>query len=108
MQQHSIDTAQRLWHQLRAAEDRIAELEAEVEAYREQAERAEQWLHKRAVEKGSILGRPKIGADPERRIQAQLRAGKGILATAKTLGVGTGTVHRIARAMRPFESAAAA
>jgi DNA invertase Pin-like site-specific DNA recombinase len=62
---------------------------------------------KRAVEKGSILGRPKIGAELERRIQAQLRAGKGILATAKELGVGTGTVHRIARAMRPFESAAA-
>ena len=62
---------------------------------------------KRAVEKGSILGRPKISAQLERRIQAQLRAGKGILATAKELGVGTGTVHRIARAMRPFESAAA-
>jgi DNA invertase Pin-like site-specific DNA recombinase len=62
---------------------------------------------KRAVEKGSILGRPKISAELERRIQAQLRAGKGILTTAKELGVGTGTVHRIARAMRPFESAAA-
>jgi TfoX/Sxy family transcriptional regulator of competence genes len=43
---HAIDTAQRLSHQLRAAQDRIAELEAEVEAYRQQAERAEQWLHK--------------------------------------------------------------
>ena len=43
---HAIDTAQRLSHQLRAAEDRIAELEAEVDAYRQQAERAEQWLHK--------------------------------------------------------------
>jgi predicted ribosome quality control (RQC) complex YloA/Tae2 family protein len=43
---HAIDTAQRLAHQLRAAEDRIAELEDEVEAYRQQAERAEQWLHK--------------------------------------------------------------
>jgi hypothetical protein len=43
---HAIDTAQRLSHQLRAAEDRIAELEAEVEAYQQQAERAEQWLHK--------------------------------------------------------------
>jgi DNA invertase Pin-like site-specific DNA recombinase len=62
---------------------------------------------KRAVEKGSILGRPKISAELERRIQAQLRSGKGILATAKELGVGTGTVHRIARAIRPFESAAA-
>src|ERR1700752_3276871 len=43
---HAIDTAQRLAHQLRSAEDRIAALEAEVEAYRQQAERAEQWLHK--------------------------------------------------------------
>jgi hypothetical protein len=43
---HAIDTAQRLSHHLRAAEDRIAELEAEVEAYRQQAERAEQWLYK--------------------------------------------------------------
>jgi hypothetical protein len=43
---HAIGAAQRLSHQLRAAEDRIAELEAEVAAYREQAERAEQWLHK--------------------------------------------------------------
>ena len=43
---HAIDTAQRLSHQLRAAEDRIAELEAEVSAYQERAERAEQWLHR--------------------------------------------------------------
>jgi molecular chaperone GrpE (heat shock protein) len=41
----ALDTAQKLSHQLRAAEDRIAELEAEVEAYRQQAERAEQWLY---------------------------------------------------------------
>jgi hypothetical protein len=38
--------AQKLSHQLRAAEDRIAELEAEVELYRDKADRAEQWLHK--------------------------------------------------------------
>ncbi len=37
---------QKLSHQLRAAEDRIAELEAEAVAYRDRAERAEQWLHK--------------------------------------------------------------
>ena len=43
---HAIDAAQRLAHQLRTAEDRIAEFEAEVEAYRQQADRAEQWLHK--------------------------------------------------------------
>jgi DNA repair exonuclease SbcCD ATPase subunit len=47
---HAIDTAQRLAHQLRAAEDRIAELEAEVEAHRQQAERAEQWLHRVCAE----------------------------------------------------------
>ena len=38
--------AQKLSHQLRAAEDRIAELEAEVDLYREKSDRAEQWLHK--------------------------------------------------------------
>ena len=43
---HTIETAQRLSHQLRAAENRIAELETEASAYQEQAERAEQWLHK--------------------------------------------------------------
>jgi len=37
---------QKLSHQLRAAEDRIAELEAEVEAHQERADRAEEWLHK--------------------------------------------------------------
>jgi hypothetical protein len=38
--------AQKLSHQLRAAEDRIAELEAEVAAHQDRAGRAEQWLHK--------------------------------------------------------------
>jgi uncharacterized NAD(P)/FAD-binding protein YdhS len=41
---HAIDTAQQLSHQLRAAEQRIADLEAEIDAYRDKAERAEQWL----------------------------------------------------------------
>jgi hypothetical protein len=43
---HALDTAQKLSHQLRAAEDRVAELEAEVQLYRDKADRAEQWLHK--------------------------------------------------------------
>jgi hypothetical protein len=43
---HAIDLAQRLSHRLRAAEDRLAELEAEVAAHQERAERAEEWLHK--------------------------------------------------------------
>jgi DNA invertase Pin-like site-specific DNA recombinase len=101
LDQQSIDTttpAGRLMFQITGA---FAEFERSMIRQRVRAGL------KRAVEKGSILGRPKIGAELERRIQAQLRAGKGILATAKELGVGTGTVHRIARAMRPFESAAA-
>jgi hypothetical protein len=44
--QHALDMAQKISHQLRAAEDRIAELEAEVGMYQEKAERAEQWLHR--------------------------------------------------------------
>jgi hypothetical protein len=43
--QHALDMAQKISHQLRAAEDRIAELEAEVGVYQERAQRAEQWLH---------------------------------------------------------------
>ena len=43
---HALDKAQKLSHQLRAAEDRIAELEAEVDIYREKSDREEQWLHK--------------------------------------------------------------
>jgi predicted nucleic acid-binding Zn-ribbon protein len=42
---YAMDTAQQLSYQLHAAEDRIAQLEAEVEARRQKADRAEQWLH---------------------------------------------------------------
>ena len=44
--QHALDMAQKLSHQLRAAEQRIAELEAEAQLYQQKSERAEQWLHK--------------------------------------------------------------
>jgi hypothetical protein len=47
---HALEMAQNLSHQLRTAEDRIAELEAEAVTYRERTERAEQWLHKVYVE----------------------------------------------------------
>ena len=43
---NAIEIAQGLSHKLRAAEGRIAELEPEAAAYQEQAERAEQWLHR--------------------------------------------------------------
>ena len=42
----ALETAQNLSSQLRAAEDRIAELEAEVQHYREKSERAEEWLNR--------------------------------------------------------------
>jgi hypothetical protein len=43
---HALETAQKLTHQIRAAESRLAELQAEVEVSRERAERAEQWLRR--------------------------------------------------------------
>jgi hypothetical protein len=47
----------------------------------------------------------------EKRIQSQLRAGKGLLKVAAKCGVGSGTAQRIAREMaqvsHPFESAVA-
>jgi cell fate (sporulation/competence/biofilm development) regulator YmcA (YheA/YmcA/DUF963 family) len=48
--QQSLATAQKLSSQLRAAEDRIAQLEAEVQHYREKSERAEVWLRKISTE----------------------------------------------------------
>jgi cell fate (sporulation/competence/biofilm development) regulator YmcA (YheA/YmcA/DUF963 family) len=46
----ALATAQKLSSQLRAAEDRIAELEAEVHLYREKSEHAEEWLRKISME----------------------------------------------------------
>ena len=43
---HAIETAQKLSEQLGAAENRIAELEAENQLYRERSERAEEWLRR--------------------------------------------------------------
>ena len=43
---HALVMAEKLANQMRAAEDRIAELEEELLAHRDQATRAEQWLHK--------------------------------------------------------------
>jgi predicted ribosome quality control (RQC) complex YloA/Tae2 family protein len=56
---HALEMAQKLSQQLRAAEDRIDELEAEIEIYREKADRAEQWLHKVYTEiEGRLIRRP--------------------------------------------------
>jgi hypothetical protein len=43
---HALGMAQKLSDQLRAAEDRVAELQTELAACQERADRAEQWLHR--------------------------------------------------------------
>ena len=48
---HALEMAQKLSHQLRGAENRIVELEAEVGIYRDKADRAEHWLHKKFTPK---------------------------------------------------------
>jgi len=51
---------------------------------------------KRAVAPGVKLGRPKIDCATERKVRRQLAKGVGILKVARSLGIGTGTVQRIA------------
>lgn len=100
LDQQSIDTttpAGRLMFQITGA---FAEFERSMIRQRVRAGL------RRAKEAGKRLGRPKIDPALEKRIQGQLRAGKGMLAIAKDLGAGTGTVQRIAREMkaaRPFD-----
>jgi predicted nucleic acid-binding Zn-ribbon protein len=59
----AIDTAQKLSHQLRTVGDRIAQLEAELAAHQERAERAEHWLNTVYVEiEDRFLNQEKNGA----------------------------------------------
>ena len=53
----------------------------------------------RAKAQGKRLGRPKIPSTMERQARRHLAKGAGILKVAKALGLGTGTVQRIKRAM---------
>ena len=53
----------------------------------------------RAKAKGRKLGRPAITPKLEKAIRDRLATGQGIISTAKALGVGNGTVHRIKREM---------
>ena len=53
----------------------------------------------RARAQGTRLGRRPVSNAVVERIREQLATGTGILKTAKTLGVGTGTVHRVKREM---------
>jgi DNA invertase Pin-like site-specific DNA recombinase len=52
---------------------------------------------KRAVAQGVKLGRPKIDSATERKVRNHLAKGMGILKVARSLGIGTGTVQRIAK-----------
>ena len=66
---HGLETAQKLSRQLREAENRIAELEAELRLSRERAERAEEWLTKISTEIEDRL----INEPEERRRQKPRR-----------------------------------
>ena len=50
-----------------------------------------------AIAQGVKLGRPKIDSATERKVRNQLAKGVGILKVARSLGIGTGTVQRIAK-----------
>jgi DNA invertase Pin-like site-specific DNA recombinase len=53
----------------------------------------------RARSQGKRLGRRPVSEDVVDRIREQLATGAGILKTAKLVGCGVGTVHRIKREM---------
>jgi DNA invertase Pin-like site-specific DNA recombinase len=53
----------------------------------------------RARSQGKRLGRRPVSENVVDRIREQLATGTGILKTAKALGVGTGTVHKVKREM---------
>jgi DNA invertase Pin-like site-specific DNA recombinase len=53
----------------------------------------------RARSQGKRLGRRPVTQDVVERIRERLGTGRGILRVAKELGVGTGTVHRVKRAL---------
>src|SRR5215472_2852414 len=54
----------------------------------------------RAKAQGTHVGRPRTYQDTVAAIRLMLAGGKGIISTAKAIGVGVGTVHRIAQAMK--------
>ena len=55
---------------------------------------------KRAVAQGVKLGRLKIDSATERKVRKQLAKGIGVLKVARSLGLGTGTVQRVAKELR--------
>jgi hypothetical protein len=71
--QRALERERELSHQLRAATDRIVELEAEVFSFTERAERAEHWLHKILTEVEERLMRQ--AEEKRRRMSRPQQAG---------------------------------
>src|SRR5580700_6294332 len=71
----------------------FAEFEADIIKERVKAGLA------RARAEGKRLGRRRISEAVVAQIRVQLATGAGILKTAKKIGCGTGTVHRVKRSM---------
>jgi DNA invertase Pin-like site-specific DNA recombinase len=55
---------------------------------------------RKGTKSGQPIGRPKLDPMREDVVRRSLESGAGILKVAKTTGVGTGTVFRIAKEMR--------
>jgi hypothetical protein len=68
---HALEMAQKLSDQLRAAQNRIVELEAEVGIYQDKADRAEHWLHKVYTEIEDRF----LRQDDKRRVAMESRSG---------------------------------
>jgi DNA invertase Pin-like site-specific DNA recombinase len=51
---------------------------------------------RKGTKSGRPIGRPRLSPDKEAQVRAALASGSGILKVAKEIGVGTGTVARIA------------
>jgi hypothetical protein len=61
--QEAVESNRKLSAQLRAAEDRIGELEAKVRHHEDRADRAERWLHYVSVEiEEKFFGRDKAAS----------------------------------------------
>ena len=57
----------------------------------------------KGTKSGNPMGRPRISAVKEKAIIESLKAGNGIIKTARLVGVGTGTVERVRRTMKSHE-----
>jgi hypothetical protein len=74
----ALDTAQKLAQELRAAQDRIAQLEGDVAANRDHAERAELWLSEtRGGQHGQTHDKKSAGKKVEDIVQSNQKAGQG-------------------------------